>query len=97
MNTKHTPGPWEATGNVVHRGIQTVALVYSTPREQCEADARLIAAAPDLLAALKELLAAERFSNRPPETVMEAELKLDRIRAAGIQAQAAIAKATGEL
>ena len=29
---------------------------------------------------LVEVLAAERFSSRPPETVMLAELKLDRIR-----------------
>lgn len=47
----------------------------------------------ELLEALKEVLAAERFSNRPPETVMQAEEKLTRIRAATAKAEAAITKA----
>lgn len=46
----------------------------------------------ELLEALKEVLAAERFSNRPPETVMQAEEKLARIRAATAKAETAIAK-----
>jgi len=49
----------------------------------------------ELLAALEEVLAAERFSNRPPETVMQAEAKLDRIRKAAARAEAAIAKVKG--
>lgn len=40
--------------------------------------------------ALTEVLAAERATNRPPSTVMEAEAKLDRIRAAATQADAAL-------
>ena len=40
--------------------------------------------------ALKEVLAAERFSNKPPETVMQAEEKLDRIKQAVIKAEAAL-------
>ena len=46
--SKHTPGPWEASGLTVYDTcMDAVASVHSA------ADARLIAAAPDLLAALK--------------------------------------------
>lgn len=49
--TKHTPGPWTADGEdsdweINFNGI-SIAEVYD------EADARLIAAAPDMLAALE--------------------------------------------
>jgi hypothetical protein len=72
---KHTPGPWEAVladdprGQPVpyYRGL--VALVESrvsvvakcgyVPKENWEANARLIAAAPALLALLKELIDIE--------------------------------------
>jgi len=57
---------------------------------------RLHALNAELLEALKEVLAAERFSNRPPETVMQAEEKLSRIRAAAAKAEAAITKAEGQ-
>ena len=43
-----------------------------------------------LLEALQELLAALRFSNRPPTTVREAEAKLDRIKVAAAKATRAI-------
>ena len=59
----HTPGPWaedaKHTGGaraVIGDGQQLVALVYGRAREEQSANARLIAAAPDLLAALDELL-----------------------------------------
>ena len=57
----HTPGPWRRSGaNTVHGDDCIVAFVgtaeeavrrFSGPRQ--EADANLIAAAPDLLAALR--------------------------------------------
>lgn len=66
MNTKHTPGPWNVSPpcelsprySVYHNG----PLVYVERGE----DARLIAAAPDLLAALQDLLSAteETYDNR---------------------------------
>lgn len=63
--TKHTPGPWEVLQKIVIGGeipytpvyaTTLIAKVYSTKfkdYEQSFANARLIAAAPDLLEALK--------------------------------------------
>jgi hypothetical protein len=57
----HTPGPWyvndrciEAAGPEGPRDV-TVAVVHA-PEDQRDANARLIAAAPELLAACEELL-----------------------------------------
>ena len=73
---RHTPGPW-AYSEAPKTGIATVACVehwvigpdYGSPdmafyenHGPAEADARLIAATPDLLAALQGLLAAVRRS-----------------------------------
>lgn len=95
-----TPGPWIAHkyptkrgyGFVIqseeHRGISIASLSpgISTDRIEpiAEANARLIAAAPDLLAALEELLESQR-GDWP---LRQAEAKQ--------QARAAIAKAKGE-
>ena len=73
METKHTPGPWRVakmramTGPTeemltVEGGIETdaperVARVGFEVTETAEADARLIAAAPELLAALQQTVA----------------------------------------
>ena len=63
MTTQHTPGPWNVTGLYVReRDGGLVASIIDlwhdqkTPKAEMDANARLIAAAPDLLAALKELL-----------------------------------------
>lgn len=63
MKTKFTPGPWFVTGSGLGRYVdanvragvlQEVAWCGATEvSEQMEANARLIAAAPELLAALK--------------------------------------------
>lgn len=88
METKHTLGPWytvaknnnyqsivcqELTGN-------TIAVTYTGD----DNDARLIAAAPDLLAALEKLVKAI-----DPEATKEIGLGVY------LQARAAIAKAKG--
>lgn len=71
--------------------------IESTALESLKAMAqRLQHERDELLGALQEVLAAERFSNRPPETVMQAHEKLDRIRKAAIRADAIIAKCTQE-
>ena len=64
MNPKHTEGPWSLTYEnrpTIFRGGQTprtlpIAKVYSGDIKQSLADARLIAAAPELLTALRNLL-----------------------------------------
>lgn len=101
MTTQHTLGPWIVDGNVIRgdkqsNGSVSVACVldvaYPFGRfagESTQANARLIAAAPDLLEALKALhgwckAEIEHFdSTGPDEWIME-------------KALAAIAKATGE-
>jgi hypothetical protein len=64
MNTQHTPGPWDTeTKGSKHfidgaDGLTVAYLDRSGVRERAEIEAniRLIAAAPELLAALKDLL-----------------------------------------
>lgn len=66
-NTKHTPGPWLREGNAVytlnerevnHLLVQVhVANGRTAFAEEQEANARLIAAAPDMLAELQTLRA----------------------------------------
>lgn len=84
---KHTPGPWSITESCMNaweidgldRSIATVNAVEDIAPED-EANARLIAAAPDLLAALQDFLHAD------PDVFAE-ELAA---------ARAAIAKAEGK-
>jgi hypothetical protein len=62
-NATHTPGPWELTqyGAVVRKDGHGQTVVYTDNGESCingEANARLIAAAPDLLAALEMVMDA---------------------------------------
>ena len=89
MNTKHTPGPWTIDGkNIKHytdNGFTKVARVgdYMAARND-EANARLIAAAPELLEAAIAYVQADKDGNNT------------RSRIAMKQLRAAIAKATGE-
>lgn len=101
MSTKHTPGPWvvvEGLGRTDEVRIriesESTALDICTlswfdpephDRVQMSADARLIAAAPELLAALEWALPfAEKYENTfpggPRQQLMEA--KLAEVRAA---------------
>ena len=94
MQTKHTPGPW----NFAKSDIDGRYSIYGNgPLAYCgdtgavngdgEANARLIAAAPDLLVALKALVGEADLG--------EVDLD-DDDRAKLEQARAAIAKATGD-
>jgi hypothetical protein len=83
--SKHTPGPWHESKTGNHQGLiiaetgENIAVAYD------EKDAPIIAAAPDMLAALKALLnAANQYQ----------DLR-DRNGAAVFNAYAAIAKAEG--
>lgn len=58
---KHTPGPWEIrplnkyAGNMIAKGTEAIAEVFGG-NETRQANARLIATAPELLGACKEAL-----------------------------------------
>ena len=100
MGTKHTPGPWEVgpvdDTVVTHVGADGVRLVvaeidgdYNQPETWpiMEANARLIAAAPELLEAAIEL---KDVCNRPSaaRTRAEAWRKLDKAIAKALQPNA---------
>jgi hypothetical protein len=105
---KHTPGPWWVTDyGIRNSGGYIVAIVHPTRYpEQAErfamevaerkADALLVAAAPELLEALRRLEVAANtadycYRNRPENfAVALRELEID-----AATARAAIAKATG--
>ena len=94
MSANFTPGPWTVDPRkklrVVAENDNTVASTGCTNslRDQWEANARLIAAAPDLLEALRKLTMMARTSggtSGPDDDLMRA----------CEAAEAAIAKATG--
>lgn len=55
MENKHTPGPWTVgdTPAIVYDDNACEVAIATFNQESCEANARLIAAAPELLAALE--------------------------------------------
>lgn len=108
---KHTPGPWVAPdprsdyeGRVFDRSIMAavsngnpipIARAYNNIGTNCEANARLIAAAPDLLAALEEAERALRWAAQESKGRVKAEIVGGWLHHADA-ARAAIAKARGE-
>lgn len=88
--TKHTPGPWHCINDSIGTESFEIATVWN-PKEsrnlyrEKRANARLIAAAPELLEALNEL--ANGYSGNRWDVGIALRLK---------KARAAIAKATGE-
>jgi len=90
-DTKHTPGPWHADQStdggwaIVPTEGFLIAVMAQVPPERIEPNARLIAAAPDLLDALRALV---NITMHPQAT------KAD-IRMIANEARAAIARAEG--
>ena len=92
--SKHTPGPWVVHPTSIHPAVRSIGTAEAGPRRICTVgstngnptdwhNARLIAAAPELLEVLQELMvAADRVSGGPVTWLGKA--------------RAAIAKATGE-
>ncbi len=106
MNAKHTPGPWRDdpvrdndTGDFADSRIEIrdddggyIARAFAhTNHGVLQANARLIAAAPDLLAALEEL--SDAVGSTAQATMYH---YCRRVREAQEAARAAIAKARGE-
>lgn len=87
-NTKHTPGPWmvghfnDVRTRDGYRSLANVSSYFELP---AEANARLIAAAPELLEALEAFKAIDAFDGWHP-----------KYRDAIAKAEAAIAKATAQ-
>ena len=109
MTTAHTPGPWSVHGD--HKTLigcddrkmmlaevlwEHVCTEWGRPISEAQANARLIASAPELLAALGDLyeMAVCVIGNRDNGPDFDRALdSLDRIAE---QAEAVLAKATGE-
>jgi hypothetical protein len=96
--SKHTPGPWIAEP-MVGRGAWVkgsngtwAALSCGDSDLEAEANACLIAAVPDLLDALKEIVAADDTFR----ATMSPDVEKDPVTRACDAARAAIAKATGK-
>lgn len=94
----HSPGPWRVVGGTEVRAGGTIVCNtadYRVPKPDLEAfalpDAALIAAAPDLLAALQVL---DTMARRTAQTFPNAPGVGDW-RQASLIARAAIARATG--
>ena len=91
MNTKHTPGPWRfVNGRQICSEKCTIAKAWMMRNGEGVANARLIAAAPELLDSLIEVLDAavdwlDDSTGHKPDGIEWYE-----------NAKAAIAKATGE-
>jgi hypothetical protein len=104
--TQHTPGPWESfcygpEGTKIRAGDVAVATLAGHARGDGEAaralvaDGHLIAAAPELLTALRELVgASEAYASSEPDMPSHRATCHD-LDAALEQARAAIAKAEG--
>ena len=98
--SKHTPGPWRAYGFMITGGdfrqVAECNMPVGTPGreedatvDEDQANARLIAAAPDLLAACEMLI------SDPSEEWSQTEFDR-RVGAARDMARAAVKKAKGE-
>jgi hypothetical protein len=91
MNTQHTPGPWTTDGNAESGNLDIISPLGRVAMMDCDhdltaIDAQLIAAAPDLLAALQMV---DRIWSHDQTSNIDPTSPLAIVRAA-------IAKATGE-
>ena len=101
MKTKHTPGPWKAVNGdndlsgyfirilSISDAEIAPARAYGDNKEQRQANARLIAAAPELLAALQLVENCNNYTSDGCPVSYELQAALTEVRAA-------IRKATGE-
>ena len=100
---KHTVGPWYATGEHVQSAALNednyVCRTEGSSKEEVLANALLIAAAPDLLAALESILAYAENEAHTLDSLKDSEFSAYEAFAAleaVDSARAAIAKAKGE-
>ncbi len=101
---KPTPGPWEAADSFIVANADVVALARSKDFDAATnaANAALISAAPDLLAALERMYdlylsaAPNAFANGVTDSTGSIDEGEVRASEAATKARAAIAKARGE-
>lgn len=105
MNTKHTPGPWRKAGYSIVKGSGHRHVIADTYMQSnikiTEANARLIAAAPELLSACKDVMAMIRdgqlvrdiAKDASPTWAMEMACFVQRLNTV----QLAVTKAQGSL
>lgn len=107
MNANHMSGPWVASdyssvvGSLISKGNHHIAAVLpQTVPEEAIANAQLIAAAPDLLAALETIAAlCEKTATlliSPQGRVVTAQGQAELFKALATRSREAIAKATNE-
>ncbi|MFY2945848.1 hypothetical protein ACOTJB_23805 [Achromobacter xylosoxidans] len=100
MTTNHTPGPWRYEAGrdgrppYVIRRTEGGFVVVGMTADRQEADARLIAAAPELLEALQKLLDLQ-VAKKELE-YLDKGIGTKTPNAAWLEARAAVAKARGE-
>lgn len=96
MKTKHTPGPWRHHGELINSDSREIAVIPEFSSKQDSANARLIAAAPELLEALEYILSV---SLAVPDEVWAAAYANSKIFIPNVGAcdvaRDAIKKATG--
>lgn len=85
MEHKHTPGPWFENGVTVMTGQTSLAHVLNPykgvvrARDRVEANARLMAAAPELLEALQDMLVLQAgISADPQDTLQRARAAIEK-------------------
>ena len=107
--SKHTPGPWWLGRDPSHfgsltsitggsdstGGIRSVAEVGGLDIDEAEANARLIAAAPDMLEACQSFIARWETLSSESANMMERR-DLDNLARSATAIRAAIAKAEGK-
>jgi hypothetical protein len=101
--SKHTPGPWSSyeskyknlliVRDAGDHEVYVATVEQGAADEECEANANLIAAAPELLEALEELVRCNCIESGPTfGNIVTGKMRID----AGNKAKAAIAKAVGK-
>lgn len=98
MSDQHTAGPWEISGDSIVTDERCIANIetdggYEAPSEEREANASLITAAPDLLAALVDNFEAieTHFTNEAEKFPSDSQHVVKGL----VQIRAAISKAKG--
>lgn len=83
---KHTPGPWEvktnSIGNPTVESSSSMFIICHTPlaTNETRCNARLIAAAPEMLEALEHIIQTPEYSHLYPGTKELAEAAINKAR-----------------